>query len=141
MDYQIWVTIISTSGAIFAASLSYYLTKKHQLALEWRKEKINHYKELLSAISDLAVDTTDKDNANIRFATAVNTIALVANQKVITALMYFHDEIKYSNKNWSIEKENKLLIKLLLTLRKDVGLSKKDKEKTFIFHLIGSKPK
>lgn len=140
MTDSILVAIITASGSILVAALTFYLTKRHQLKVEWQKEKLNHYKVLLSSLSDLAVDGTDKTDANMRFSLAANTIALVAHQYVIEALMSFHDEIKYSNQNKSSEKHDELLNKLLLTIRKDIGLSKKDDPRTFSFHLIGSAP-
>jgi hypothetical protein len=140
MDEAITVTIISVSGSIVIAALTFYLTKRHELSVQWRNEKINHYKVLFSALSDLAVDGTDKDEANMRFALAVNTIALVSPQYVISALMAFHDEVKFSNPNKSPEKHDKLLNELLLSVRKDIGLASGDDPDTFCFHLIGTAP-
>lgn len=77
----------------------------------------------------------------MNFSLATNTIALVAPQGVITALMKFHDHVKPSNKNRIYEEYDKLLKKLLLEIRKDIGLSKKDNPQEFEFHLIGIKPK
>lgn len=95
----------------------------------------------LSSLSDLATDGTDKDEANRKFALASNTVALVAPQNVISALMEFHDEVKFSNPNKSANKHDELLVKLLLQIRKDIGVSGRDDNKTFNFHLIGSAPK
>lgn len=89
----------------------------------------------------MAVDGTDKEEANKRFALAVNTIALCAPQPVISALMRFHDEVKFSNKNKSVENHDQLLKDLLLAIRRDIKLSVKDNVSTFDFHLIGSAPK
>lgn len=141
MDNSILVAIIAASGSILVAAVTFYLTKRHQLNVEWQHEKLNHYKVLLSALSDLAVDGTDKEEANQHFALATNTITLVAPQYVITALMNFHDEVKFSNKNRSIERHDRLLKELLIVIRKDIGLSAKDNINTFDFHLIGSAPK
>ncbi len=141
MDNSIFVAIITTSGSILAASLTFYLTKRNKLKMEWQQNKINHYKVLLSSLSDLATDGVDKDEANRKFALASNTIALVAPQNVISALMKFHDEVKFSNTNRSAERHDELLIKLLLEIRKDIDISGKDDSKTFNFHLIGSAPK
>jgi hypothetical protein len=140
MDSSILVAIITVSGSILVAAITFYLTKRHELEVEWQHGKLNHYKVLLSALSDLAIDGTDKDDANKRFALAVNTICLVAPQYVITALMNFHDEIKFSNKNKSIARHDTLLKELLIAIRKDIGLSAKDNIDTFNFHLIGSAP-
>ncbi len=71
---------------------------------------------------------------------AANTIALVAPQDVINALMAFHDEVKFSNPNPSNERHDELLKALLLTVRRDIGLTKGDDADHFKFHLIGSAP-
>jgi hypothetical protein len=141
MNDVVIVAIITVSGSLIVTAVTFYLTKRHELSVQWRKEKLNHYKVLLSSISDLAVDGTDKDDANMRFALAVNTISLVAPQYVISALMAFHDEIKFSNPNKSLDRHDKLLRKLVLAVRKDIGLTKGDDATTFNFHLIGSSPK
>ena len=141
MDTSVIVALITASSSILAAAIMFYLTKRHQWEVEWQHEKLNHYKVLLSSLSDLAVSGTDKEEANRRFALAVNTISLVAPQRVIMALMNFHNEVKYSNPNKSQERHDELLKMLLLAIRKDIGLSKKDIENEFEFHLIGSAPK
>ncbi|MFW9880091.1 MAG: hypothetical protein ACFFG0_44015 [Candidatus Thorarchaeota archaeon] len=141
LDVSIIVSLITVSGSIFTAGLVYYFTKKHQLEMDWRKEKINHYKVLLSSLSDLAVDGTDKEKANKKFSLAFNTIALVAPQYVITALMNFHDEVKCTNLNKSLEKHDELLKELLLAIRKDIKWCGKDDINSFKFHLMGSAPK
>lgn len=141
MDNAVIVTIITVSGSILVAAGTFLFTKRHEVKVEWQKQKLNHYKVLISSLSALAVDGTNKEEANMNFALATNTIALVAPQSVITALMEFHNYVKYSNKNQTPEEHDRLLEKLLLEIRKDIGLSKKDNPETFDFHLIGSKPK
>lgn len=141
MDTAIVTALNAAIGSILIAALTYYLTKKQQIAKEWRDAKLNHYKVLMSALSDLAVDGTNKDEANMNFSLTVNTISLVAPQYVVTALMNFHDEIKFSNKNRTIENHDKLLMELLLAIRKDIKVSRFDNPKTFKFHLIGKAPK
>lgn len=103
-------------------------------------KKIDHYKKLLTAISGLATVGEDWARANNEFALAVNTIALVAPQYVIEALMNFHNEIKYSNQNKSPERHDALLQKLLLAIRRDIRLSTKDNPDTFVFRLVGATP-
>jgi len=141
MENSIVLTLITTSGSIIAASAAYFLTKRMQTRTEWQHEKINHYKVLLSAISDLANEAADQLKANDKFALASNTICLVAPQDVITALMNFHDETKFSNKNKSLEKHDLLLKELLFAIRKDIGLSALGDINKFNYHLIGALPK
>ncbi|MHB9037652.1 MAG: hypothetical protein ACYC64_13375 [Armatimonadota bacterium] len=132
---SVLVTIITASVAV----VTFCLTKKHEIDSDWRKRKIDHYKELLSSISALAVDGLDKDEANKKFAFASNTVGLVAPQKVVTALMNFHDYVKYTNLERSAEKDDLLLRQLMLAIRKDIGM-KGDDSKTFSFHLVGAAP-
>lgn len=138
LDTNIIVSLITVSGSILIAGLAYYFTKKHQLEMDWRKEKINHYKVLLSSLLDLAVDGTNKEEANKRFSLAINTIALVAPQYVITALMNYHEQTKFSNTNKSVEKHDELLKELLLAIRKDIKWCGKDNKNLFKIHLMGS---
>lgn len=49
----------------------------------------------MAAISDLASDSVDQIEANKQFNRAVNTIVLVAPQKVVQAVMAFHDEVRF----------------------------------------------
>lgn len=141
MDKTVIVAIITVSGSILVAASTFFFTKRHEIKVEWQKQKLNHYKVLISSLSALAVDGTDKEEANMNFALATNTIALVAPQNVISALMELHNYVKFSNKNQTPEEHDRLLQKLLLEIRKDIGLSRKDDPNTFDFHLIGSKPK
>jgi hypothetical protein len=140
LDSTTFSAAITVAGGIVAASVTFLLTKRHQLQVEWRHEKLNHYKVLLSALSDLAVDGTDKNKANMNFALAVNTIGLVAPQYVIKVLMDFHDEVKFFNPNKTPGRHDELLNLLIIAIRKDLKLAKKDNPSTFKFHLIGSKP-
>lgn len=140
MNTSIIATLITVSGGIMVAALTFYLTKRHEIKVEWQKQKLNHYKVLLSSLSDLAVDGTDKEKANMNFSLAANTIALVAPQYVISSLMTFHDHVKFTNPNKSQEEHDRLLRELLLAIRKDIGLAEKDNLKTFDFHLIGAAP-
>lgn len=141
MDTPVLIAIISPSLSIIGTAILFFLTKRSERIAKLREEKVNHYRVLMSSISDLAVDDADKDDANQRFNMAVNTIGLVAPVSVVNALMDFHSEIKYSNPQRSHEKHDELLIKLLIAIRKDIGLTKKDSIDDFKFHLIGSRPK
>jgi len=72
METSITVAIISASASIVVAALSFVLSKRAERKALLQQRKLAHYQELLDALSDLAVDGTDK--ANQRFANAVNTM-------------------------------------------------------------------
>lgn len=141
METSIIVAIISASASIVVAALSFALNKRAERKDALQERKLAHYQELLNALSDLAVDGINKEEANQRFAQAVNTIALVAPQPVIHSLMQFHDEVKFSNPNQSQEGHDRALKALVLAIRKSSDLPFRDDPSTFDFHLIGSRPK
>lgn len=141
MNTPIIVSIITVCGSIMVASITFYLTKRYEIKSKWQQEKLNHYKELLSSLSALAIDGSNKTDANVRFAHSVNTIALVAPQYVVKSLMNLHEEVKYNNPNRSLKNEQKLIIELMLAIRRDISLTSRDDEATFDFHLIGTAPK
>ena len=140
MDTTIIVAIITASASVIAAALTFIFTKRAERRDVLQLRKLSHYQELLTAISDIAIDNSDNE-AGIRFAKSVNTIALIAPQDVITALMTFHDEIKSSNPNKTLKAHDEKLMELLLAIRKSIELPFKDDPKTFNFHLVGAAPK
>ena len=139
MDSSILIAIISASASIFVASFTFYFTKRYQTNSEWKKEKLDHYKKLLISLSDLAVDGKNKEKANQNFSEFSNTICLVASQDVIHKLMILHDAIKQPTEKRNFESEAKLINHLMVAMRKDIGLTKKDNIEEFNFHLIGKK--
>ncbi|MFA6428358.1 MAG: hypothetical protein WCW02_02325 [Candidatus Buchananbacteria bacterium] len=138
---EIVVVIISTFGSLVVAAFGFFLTKRYEIKTEWRKRKISYYENLFIALSDLAIDGTDKEDANQRFSKAFNSIALIASQDVIKALLGFHDYVKFSNNQKNPGRHDELLTKLVIEVRKDIGLVNSDNIDSFKFHLIGSRPK
>jgi len=100
---------------------------------------LEHYRKLLVSLSDLAVDGKNKDKANQDFSEYSNTICLVASQEVIHKLMTLHDHIKQPKEQRDYEVEAELINHLMMAIRKDIGLTKKDDATVFNFHLIGKK--
>jgi hypothetical protein len=141
MDTNVLIAIISAATSIVIASLSYFFSKKREVEGEWRKQKLTQYRELLSSLSDCAIDGINNDEAQRRFSQAFNTIALVAPQTVIRVLLAFHDEIAFSNPNPSKERHDQLLKELVLAIRQDMKLSPADDAENFQFRLIGRAPK
>jgi len=141
IDSTVQVALIAAAASVITAAVTFILNKKAERKEALQQRKLKHYHELLSAISDLAIEGSDMDEANKKFCSAVNTIALVAPQSVISALMDFHDEIKFSNSNSTWEGQNRKLKTLLLEVRKSLELPFGDNPNTFNFHLVGSRPK
>lgn len=94
MDAAIIVAIITAGVSLVSTVVVFLINENAKRARAWQKRKLSHYKVLLSTLSDLAVDGKNKDRANEAFSAASNTIALIASQEVITALMQFHNLVK-----------------------------------------------
>jgi hypothetical protein len=140
MDTSVQVAVISAAASVSVAAISYVLTVRQKRSDDLRRRKLHHYRELLCAISDLAVDDVDKMEANKRFARAANTIALVAPQQVIRSLMDFHEEVRFSNPSRTQARHDELLVALLLAIRASLELPLRDDPTAFRFHLIGARP-
>ncbi len=133
MEASVWAAIIAVAGA----ALSFYLTKYYERKMEWQREKINHYKTFLSALSDLANNKGDKKVLE-KMAHASNDLAIIAPQTVISVWMELNNEL--SNENFSIDRQDALLRELVLAIRQDINLPNKDDPNTFSFTLLtGSK--
>lgn len=124
MESSIFVAIITILGA----TLTFYMTKRHEINTKWQQEKFNHYKVLLSSLSQATGNYSGKEESLERFALSCNTIALVAPQSVILLLMELQDSLKMpvdcikNQKRFQV-KFTTILNKLLLEIRKDIGLS------------------
>jgi hypothetical protein len=140
VNVTLQVAIASACLSIISASLTFYLTKRAERRDKLQQRKLEHYGQLMTAISDLASDGVDQAEANERFNRAVNTIVLVAPQKVVQAVMAFHDEVKVSNPNRTQEGHDKKLTDLVLAIRASLELPFRDDPQTFLFHLVGRRP-
>jgi hypothetical protein len=136
MPTEVMVAVLGASASVVIAALTYVLTARQARLDILRQRKIERYTALLTAISDLGIQGFNPSTAE-RFATAANSIVLVAPQSVVEALMRFHDETRLSNPDKSLERHDQLLLELVLELRKSLDLPFRDDRVTFRYHLIG----
>jgi hypothetical protein len=134
MDTSIIVASISASASICVAAITFWLTKRKEREAEVRKQKLEHYKDLISSFSDIVGSDSTPEGQKL-FARACNNLSLIASQEVLTALHAFQHEIRKSNPEPSIERHDALLKKLMLSIRSDLGLAKKDDSEILNFHL------
>ena len=137
MNAQITVALITVSGTILVAAITFFLTKSKERGVQLQQRKQSQYQELLSAISDLADDSVSLEQARRKFAAAVNTIFLVAPQPVIAALMAYHREL--SSESVVRQKRVELLKRLILEIRKSLELPFEDDPNTFDFELVAAR--
>src|SRR6266542_2450178 len=132
IDSGVLVAVLGLVGSAVTAAMSYVFTKRQQLEAQWRESKRTHYQHLVSAISDVAVENRNVE-AWRRFASVVNTIALVAPQSVVQAVLAWNDR----GPNATVEQHDELLTRVMLTIRADLGITPKDDAGTFRYYLIG----
>lgn len=134
MDSPILVAIISSAASVVVAAVTFSLTKRRERDAEWRKQKLEHYREFLDALSGIVGSDTTREG-QLRWARACNTIGLVATQSVLVTLINFQDSIAASNPNRSVTDHNEKLKQLMLAIRADLGVAPNDDPTTFNFQL------
>ena len=134
MDTTILVTVISAITSLAVAAVTFSLTKQKEREAEWRKQKLEHYREFLDALSG-TVGSDSTPEAQRRWAQATNTIGLVASQQVLLALQEFQNAIAHSNPKPSVEEHDRTLNQLMLAIRTDLNISPADDPETFSFRL------
>jgi Fic family protein len=137
MASEVITAIIATSGAISLAGATYWFTKKREREAELRKEKLEHYKEFVASLSGIISGEATPEGLR-SFASSSNKLNLVAPQTVVKALQQFQQEIRTSSPNKSSERQDRLMSKLFLEMRKDLQVTPADKDTSFIFGLWAS---
>ncbi|MDA8517764.1 hypothetical protein [Citrobacter sp. Igbk 16] len=122
MAFAIVTTVIASSTALVVAVVSYWFTIKCDREAELRKERLDHYKELVSSLSDI-LEGCNNFQGQKRFALACNNLNLVAPASVIKALQGFQDETKSNNPSRTLERYDELLSLLLIEMRRDLNIS------------------
>ncbi|MBT1538363.1 hypothetical protein B7R78_0014950 [Ralstonia solanacearum] len=120
MGSSIFATIATGLFGLLVAVVTYALTKKREHEADWRKAKLEHYREYVAALSGVVQGRAVTPDAQARYADAVNALTLVASPAVLTALYAFQDEISYRNTQRSIERHDQLVNVLLREMRHDV---------------------
>ncbi|MBI2070046.1 MAG: hypothetical protein HYT79_05530 [Elusimicrobia bacterium] len=142
MSAQVATALIAMFGGITVAGLSYWFTKQREREADWRKEKLEHYKDFVASLSGvISGEATPEGHRN--FSRACNKMMLVAPQQVMDALHGFQQEIKISNKDKSLERHDALMSKFFFEIRKDLAISPSDDPETFKVWLwaSGQKPR
>jgi len=130
MSIEIITAIITVFGGVILASASYWFTKRQEREAELRRQKLEHYKDFVLALSGVISGETTPEGQRF-FAKACNNLNLVAPQTVIEALQQFQQQIKISNPDKSQDKHDLLMSKLFFEMRKDLGVSPADNLETF----------
>lgn len=121
MDATIIVAIIAAAATIIATALSFSFTKRQEREAEWRRHKLDHYKEYMAALNGV-VGPPPPDEAKIRHADAANNLFLVGNADVLVALRAYLDNNSESMGDRRLDRHDELLTNLMLAIRKDLKI-------------------
>jgi hypothetical protein len=130
---------VSLATAFVVAIVTNFFTKRREREADWRKLKLEQYREYMLALSGVVTGRVTRE-AQLRYADAVNSMNLVAPQKVLLALQDFQKEISYLNKRRSDERHDKLLSLLVWEMRKDLYSGSSAVPKDFAFRLLAPPP-
>ncbi|OXJ36013.1 hypothetical protein CFB82_12295 [Burkholderia sp. HI2714] len=132
--------VVTGCLAIVGVILTSYLTRKREYDADWRKTKLEHYREYVAALSGVIEGRSIPAAAHERYADALNALALVASGEVLAALYAYQDETTYRNADRSRATHDRLLNDLLRTMRDDVQPNTGKGVELPPFRLIGVPP-
>lgn len=92
MDAPVIAALIAAVATPAAGALTYGLTKRREREAEWRRFKLDYYREYVAAMSGVA-EATATPEARQRFTDAANNLALVAPAKVLRAAYALVDDV------------------------------------------------
>jgi hypothetical protein len=113
--------------ALVVAAATYILTKRREHEADWRKLKVEHYREFLVALSGIVEGRADRA-AQLRYADAVNALMLVAPVEVFEAVQAYLSEISASNPHRTGAEHDRRLNKVLAAMRSDLDPAKASSE-------------
>jgi hypothetical protein len=129
--------LVTTAVAIGGWFIGHALTKSRERQAEWRKEKLIHYKDYFAALAGI-VGSHATDEAHKCYAIAFNTVGLFASQEVIACLHAYQEITCLRAEEVSQVEHDRRLTRLVLAMRRDLGLKPRDDAETFSFSLISA---
>jgi len=136
----IFSAILPFVGGIFGAVLTYILAGRKEHAGDWRKLKLEQYREFILALSGI-VEGRSNETAQLRYADAANAMMLVAPAPVYQALQAFLTHNSSTNlPSWRRDEHDRLLNILVRAMRMDTDPSGDKRGAALIFWLTSSGP-
>jgi hypothetical protein len=140
MDTTIIVALITAGATVIVTAVTFGLTKAKEREAEWRKQKLDHYKEFIAALNDI-IGPPAPVPARIRFASASNNIYLVGSPPVLVALRRYLDHTADSNLNRANENHDELLTTLIFAIRDDLGIDPNRPDTDYVFRMWAGHPR
>lgn len=117
MDTAIVVAIIAAAASLFAGALTFFFTKREDRESEWRKLCTEQYKELITAMSEVA-NPNPTDTARRRLALAENHVGLFSSPMVLRHLTRLLEAVRVGQ----TEHHDEILTDLIHAIRSDLSV-------------------
>lgn len=139
MNTAILAAVISACMAVVVVVLTNYFAKGREHEADWRKMKLERYREYILALSGV-VEERDTPEAQARYSDAVNALQLVAPPEVLLALNDFLAHTSSRNPDRSIDRHDQLLSIVIRLMRKDLQPAHIKGDESLTFRLLGVPP-
>ncbi|MBT0666277.1 hypothetical protein KI809_18355 [Geobacter pelophilus] len=135
----ILAAVISAGAAIIVVALTNYFAKRREHAADWRKMKLELYREYILALSGV-VEERSTAEAQAKYSDAVNSLLLVAPPAIMNALDAFLAYTSYRNQDKDVSRHDQLLGALIKAMRADLQPTYKSEDTGLSFRLLGLPP-
>jgi len=132
-------SLVSGCVSLGVVALSDTFGRKRDRDAEWRKVKLEQYREFTAALSGVVHHSADESSQR-RFADAVNNMILIAPSQVLEALYAFQDEISFKNTRRDPARYEKLFSDLSRQMRLDCHPTQPRDSEHFLFRTMDIPP-
>jgi hypothetical protein len=131
--------VVALVTATVSVALTYFFTKKREREADWRKMKLELYREFVAAVAGIAEGrmTTESE---IRYHDAFNTIGLVASSHALAAVQNFQAEISPRNRERTQASHDEKYTFMINALRNDLMGGAAGENKKLKFYIISTRP-
>jgi hypothetical protein len=143
MDSATFTAVVSGAVPIVIATVSvgltYVLTKKREREADWRKVKLELYKDYVNAVAGI-VSGRATTESEVRYHDAFNAIGLVASPAVLAAVQAFQAEISSANTARTQASHDQKYTCVMNALRQDLTGRPGRRDSRVTFYMISKRP-
>ena len=125
--------------AVLTAGSTYFLTRKREREADWRKMKLDYYKEFVAAFSGI-VEGRMTPESEVRYHDAFNSIGMVASPAVLSAVQELQAQISPTNFARTRESHDRKYSEMMNALRQDLQPRGQREANALNFYVISTRP-
>jgi hypothetical protein len=136
METQIMVGIITACTTVLVAIITQFLIRGRELQFEKLKFKLDRYIDFLKSFAEIGSSSKSYD-AHLKISNAINTINLIGSKNVLINIYALVGYTRTrSGDNYSVNEQDQIINKIILSMRKDLGQQFKKEFESFSFQTI-----